>query len=1101
MNNMNFWEITKTQKTDDLSEVKNIYDEYLKVFENDRISRMTLKDAYNEVRSEIMKKINMQVECIIDYIDTLYQDTDKRFNEKVWDEMFYNMKNQNNEFFFDYFRNEFLGYLLNHMYFSNNIWKIFDKYFYIEQDYEQLKTNFPITFLNRVKQILNGDALFEYERIKKVSKNPKIADEYISELFELGDMIEYGAPFGDIENKIEKLKQYGYYHICFDVECMNYYVKSGRNNNEISELCEMFADEKNPYIAACVANALRYLGNADKADYIYLNILDEYPEYLKALLGHARYLFESCFYEQAKDYVFDIIDTVGDDDEVMALLKEINDAIIPNYQELYEENPDDGYNAIQYAWCLCQNEEWNDVIDVLSDTEDNEFISYDLNMLLGRAYFSTSQYDLASEYLQKWVKNMMLLPCDGTEEYKEKIERYPAALAILAENYYEMNNITQAIYYMEQSMHAYGQTDSERIKSIIRLADFYNIIGEYEKAFSLSEEAVKIDDCCIWGYVAHQKAAFELKKSEDVIQDYVTISTLAADYEGAYIYAAWIYLYSEMYDGLHMLLKRADSNGIYDENLFVMKLIVLANKVRDADLTKLEQDFKKASESLNPDKRLYSIMYKCLSNRYKTMGKYKKAEEYIDKAIYFDEENLHLIWKKALLLDEFDTKSALRLYEDIYEDMKDDIIFLCDFSLCLLHNREWERYVEIFNDVQLDECRSVADMSMMYYYKYLFDESSLTEHYEKARMYIDRFIAQNPDDMNAVSERLSLAMMTDDVDICDTAIEDGEILLMSNDYLPNEIRKMLALLYIRKGEAEKAIEKSEQIENDEETSPGLSRYSILAKAYQRLNRIDISEKTMRKAYKKTGEPYYAKKIADYNAELGNFSMAIRWYHKYEDLTAKNMCIEISRVHYMSGDVKKAHKIRDDVFVNIKKATADTARDIAWHMFIFCDNTEKAILYMERAAQFSNENGLIDAYSALALFYRAVNDDKHAVKYAKKLFEIMTAKHDGMLEGYLNVSYGLRDRLDNVALYYIGMNQFDVAEKYLKKMMHGDYLCAWCSEPCCSDAYIRLAQLKMIQGDYDGMANVCHKLLEKDSSNQIARIYLKKAEEMKNENNS
>ena len=49
----------------------------------------------------------------------------------------------------------------------------------------------------------------------------------------------------------------------------------------------------------------------------------------------------------------------------------INDVIMKNYLETYEENPDDLYDGIQYAWCLCQSGRWNDAIEFLLDLFGN----------------------------------------------------------------------------------------------------------------------------------------------------------------------------------------------------------------------------------------------------------------------------------------------------------------------------------------------------------------------------------------------------------------------------------------------------------------------------------------------------------------------------------------------------------------------------------------------------------------------------------------------------------------------------------------------------------------------------------------------------------
>lgn len=1100
VNNMDFWELTGADKTDDIIFTDKIYNEYRQAHKNDRVALTKVKKAYNDAINEIFYFINLRSKEIIGSIDSVYGDIDKRLDDRVWEKIFSENELLKSKSHFSYARSDILSYFLNHDHLPKSVWQIIDKYCHVMRDYRQLKKTFPITFLQHIKSVLNGETMFEYERLKKTRKNPGNADKYIADLFELGDMIDFGAPFNEIEKRIAQLKNYGYYHICFDVERMNYYVKADIEYEKAALLCKQLENEKNPYIAVSVGYAQWHFGELDKADDTWLEVLEKYPKYLNAMIGHAKYLIETENYEQAKEYIFDIIDTVGEHDEVLKLLKTVNDFFTGNYREIYEENPDDVYNAIQYAWCLCQNEEWDAVIDVLSDCEEDEVTSYDLNMLLGRAYFSEGNHKQAIAYLQKWLKNMLLLPCDGSEEYIDKLQRYPAALAILAECFYETGDIKQAIYYMEQSAHAYDKNDDERIKSIIRLAEFLNTAGEYEKAIAIAQEAIDLDDGCVWGYTAHQRAAFALNRLSEVEDDYFAITNLMPENKDAYIYGAVASINKERYDDLAVILERAEKNGIYDKNLYLSNFILAANKVEDEQLHALCGEFRKmCGDSCAEYKDLHVAFYRCMSNRYSSIQSIDNAIECIDMAIDADGENLHLQWNKAMLLTKCVKAAALELFERLSDKMSNNKLFLCDWSLRLQENGEWEKSAEVLRDILSDEDNSIADICMLNYYKQRFNQTKQTSDYQKAKMHIDSFIKKNPDDMYGLSERLTLAMYTDDVDICAAAIEDGEILLLTDKEAQNETRKMMALLYIRNNEPEKALDILSQVKNDIDIGDFFSKNSLEACAYVKMDKYDIAEQIMRKAYKKTEDPYYARKIGDYNVEQGNFSMALRWYRKYEDMTGDSLDDLMSRAYYLNGKDDIARKMCDNAVLYITRSTAYTARQLIWQKFAFLHNTEYAAMFAERIKKYTSGDDLIDLYAALAVFYRFCGDDKNAVKNAERMLKHITKKN-GSLENYIDVSYGRCDKLDDAALYCIGMNRLDEAEEYIRRMMNERALCVWCSEPCCSDAYIRMAQLKILQKDYDAAATVCNELLKKQSANPMALYYLKMLEEMKNENN-
>lgn len=1101
MMNDDFWNLTGEQPVSDVEKIREICLKYAEKFKDDSDMTERLKVAYKSVMEKMLEEqIKPELGKLIKAMDEIYSDLRTRFDKGKWEKIL-DSDILKNSISFYYVRNEIMAYLMYHEYISCEIWHMIDEKLNIMNDYDELKAIFPITFIQRVKRVLDGEMMFEYERITALSDDAKNPDEYIQDLFELADMIEYGESSAKISRQIKKLENSGFYHICFDAEKLNYIVLYGGSEDEAEILCDKLAEDENIYVQACAAGGMWYIGKSDEADAIWQRILEIIPDYFKALIGHARYLFENECYEQAKDYVFAAIEAAGEKNEAMKLLSDINDVIMKNYLEMYEENPDDLYDGIQYAWCLCQCGRWDDAIEFLLDMDEDESISYDLNMLLGRAYYSKEDYKKAIPYLQKWIKQTMLLPCDGSEEYKERMERYPAALAVIGECFYETGDINKAVYFMEQSMHAYDDNDSEKLKSMTRLADFYNECGRYDEAFELSEQVISIDDGYVWAYFAHQKAAFETYNTPAVINDYLDLANFVPNIPEPYVYAAKVYMYNNMYDDMEAVLDRAAENEASDSQFDIMRYIIAASRADTKELLDIEEDFESMCASkpyIRSEKKMIARFYVIIENRYRKSGDFDSALEYIDRAIGLEPDNEYHKWEKADLYFRInEDEKALAIYKEISSELEDNTMFLCEYAFCMQYNDLWDESKALLEKILQREDTGMADAYMARVYNHIYSKSDMRSDYMKAKKHINEQIRKTPDSMFAVRERILLFLAAEDMSGFDTGIQDCYTLLESGYDDPIDVKKYLAEFYIKKGECEKALEVLKTIENLDSTIGINSVYKLEAKAYIRMNKGELAEEALRKAYRKTKSPYYMREIADRCMENGDCRGAVRWYKKYivyddEDYLTS---VKLAKAYLMNKNIKGAEKIYKEVLKHNGKKTSKAILQISYQIFNFMLDAEKAIECAERAVKYTPKEHLTDIYTALAIFSRYINDEERAQRYADKLRKEII-KSDGTVERHIDATYGRCDRIDTVVAMYIGMGHFDKAEEYVKQMMCDDALCVWCSEPCCTDAYIRLAQIKIMRGDFDGMKNICGELLKRKSNEPIALSYIENIEELK-----
>ena len=206
------WEILGIAPTDDVELIKEAYRSKLLNTnpEDDQEGFMRLKEAFDEAVRSVNEGEEEEQEQpyaeIIEKVDSIYQDIDKRVDIQNWNELF------SDEIFSeldqqDDIRNAFLGYVMDHCLFPSNIFKKFDEVFSITVDQEALSEKFPPAYiLFLINNIKADDGVIFSEKIlkgrnecDKEAEEVKIESDY--EL-ETNDNFEY-----EIDNYISEVKK------------------------------------------------------------------------------------------------------------------------------------------------------------------------------------------------------------------------------------------------------------------------------------------------------------------------------------------------------------------------------------------------------------------------------------------------------------------------------------------------------------------------------------------------------------------------------------------------------------------------------------------------------------------------------------------------------------------------------------------------------------------------------------------------------------------------------------------------------------------------------------------------------------------------------
>ena len=234
------------------------------------------------------------IEQWIQEVENVYRDIRKRRDLTIWKELLTSSICEGLDTYYEA-RMAFLRFLMEHYKVPQNIWKLFDQIFQIQEEEAELKEYFPEQFIDYVcYRIENGDWI-EYELFQVVEEQKMDVDRYLEAYYEIKNKLDQQE--FDCLDLFDQLEEYGVYHPFEDVERINIYLykKELDKAKTIKEKLFQYKDE--PYIGSQIGCVLLEEGRLQEAEELFDEILEKNPMFYPAQLGKIE-----CLIQEGKDY-------------------------------------------------------------------------------------------------------------------------------------------------------------------------------------------------------------------------------------------------------------------------------------------------------------------------------------------------------------------------------------------------------------------------------------------------------------------------------------------------------------------------------------------------------------------------------------------------------------------------------------------------------------------------------------------------------------------------------------------------------------------------------------------------------------------------------
>lgn len=530
-----------------------------------------LREAYEEavrlsgIKDESQKEEPQgEVDLWMKRVEQIYRDIFLRRDTSVWQEVFEDPVCIGFDTFLEA-RGRLLAYISYHPFLPQTVWQLFDRVFHVLEDYEALKEDFHVNFLDHINYHVHNEDFLDYDFFAETDagyfpQDEDDTDNYIREYFKIREKLEMDETQG-VSKALTDLKRFGLYHPYEDVEHLRLLIRekaceAGKSLAE--ELLEKYPQEV--YVQTWTAKVFYDMGEKKRGFEIWQAVLAEYPAYEMPKYFCIDYLMEQGKCYQARKYVLDLLR--AGEESFLELRDEIDEKLVPQLQSALEEGRDyedlSGDKLVIFlGWCLFNLERYEEALALVEHREMLKTGEEVLSELKSWSYFKLKRYEEALTYYRKYLEAVMASEREEDEKHAKEVQAH----WYLADCLYQMERREEGEQEMKAAVEA-AQDVRTRLDVKRYLADKYLSFREYEKAIEVCDEILEELEEYYPAYLIRQEACYHLRKAQQVVDDYYKAIGIYAGYDGPYIFAAKIFFDYDQYQDARGVIERARENQV-----------------------------------------------------------------------------------------------------------------------------------------------------------------------------------------------------------------------------------------------------------------------------------------------------------------------------------------------------------------------------------------------------------------------------------------------------------------------------------------------------------------------------------------------------------
>lgn len=627
------WEVLGIEPGSDEEAIRTAYRERLvgKNPEDDPEGFKLLREAYETALSLLKKADNTPneeekektpAELLVRKAEKLYFDIFKRNDPKQWDEFFSDPLIEGLDTIDDV-RREFLAFTMSHFVYSPEMWKEFDRVFRFVDEEKALIEEFPIDFINFVRERITEGDYFTYNSImpedcelaafvrgfdlpaegsyeeEELSCKYDVYIRNVSGFLPLYSTIDSKYSTDEDKENLKKelaerifaVRKYDIFHPLEGIGLMLYYYVTGEDEKAL-RIAERYLDPDavdatdkfslsyaaHIVLTDALRNGIKDEGKLDDISEKLLEIVKDNPKFQMAHFALSEYFFLKGDHVKSSEHILNASEYNESSIEIDEFIDKNDLELTKFYKNKIESGDASDNDRIELGWCMLRdenvsNEEITAMLDKIEPTPEIEYNYYNL---YARSCVKSEDYKKADRYVRRWHEMVMetyeRAEKEGTEgftaEEKKRLSRIGYSYYLMALCDVEAGRMDEAEEDYRQAA-AFSENRNDKIIFRKILGEYYHKIGKYSEAFDLWNEILDMEPRFTYGYMMRQEAAFKTKRAQQVINDYNDIISFAPDYVMAYVYAAKVFrIYDQSEDFVKVFEKAEENNAVSQQLLY-----------------------------------------------------------------------------------------------------------------------------------------------------------------------------------------------------------------------------------------------------------------------------------------------------------------------------------------------------------------------------------------------------------------------------------------------------------------------------------------------------------------------------------------------------
>lgn len=1019
----------------------------------------------------------------------LYQSMEGRQNEQAWKELFHepaflDLEEEEN------CRTKLLEFLMKHLYFPTQIWKVLDENLQIVSEKAKLYETFPRDFVDFLVRKAQRGEEFEFDQL--TGPDDADLDGWIM-LFSKAGREENEKNYGAMEETIRQAQEKGISHPGLSMMKARMLSETQRlgEGDEIVEalLNGPFAERLNVRFQS--AEYFWESGRRDRAVSLYQKIMETDKRHYMANRRLAKWRLDRGEYAAAKECV-NVLLSYPLDEEGKALVDSVNVGLERELSDRLKINPDDLKARMDLSWCYLQDEKPQKALELMKNITPAPEKEKDYVNLMGKVHYYAKEYDSAIPLIRRWIALLTEQMPQNGQEREEDQERLATGHSMLSQIHLEKAKeakgeqadaaFAAALQELEAAKQAHYNPGQDYAQ-----ASVYMEWEKYEECIRICNELGEKYPDFSAAVILHQKASAKKYDAAAVIADYFTLRQLAPDYAGAWELAAEVYYQLKRWEDLDRLLKEAEENKVLNAHLKRYRFFAMVEKARKKDelLDALEYARRVSQEGeqegWTPEEKASFISDR--ARNYWRMNSNETALQLIEQAIGIAPQNLTYRYIKAgIRKDQEDYGEALELYLSCRQDYDETSHFYANVGECYyrLHKNQ-EALAYLKKSVELKEDNPVCCTWIARILRAEMERTQSLELMDEAMRYTGLMIRYRNSSFDYI-ERGILYALAQDYEAAAGDFEQAVSVEETDPFAHSNLARMYRLLN-RLPEAEEQARRAVSLMEED---PAPYHYEMLGRILWQMHRYEEALGAYREIWNRfPGQrQHFIQDMVDLCGEAGKWQDALELLKDFYGESGKEYAEKVVAVYCTAGFYEQALKF---VNYNYKDAGFSSAQrqeklaDIYWAQ----GNLEKAESHAVVRCTADDERYPEICLKAAAIHYFRGSLGA-AGTWAKAALEYY--REHGGFEKRMNPLADRLRRLYEMGVLQLYAGNISTAEAIVSEMKQQPR-CIFCCRCYCTDASELEADILYAKGDFAGAARIYEEILKENGTDGNVRTKL------------